>query len=230
MKFSATIRVILVSRHPIMLSGLERVISNKNPRMEVIKEFSLCSDLVSEVMILLPDVIVLDLDTYIDEGINAITLLNASSKAKILVLTGFRDNTVGDRAMLAGARGVLRKEEPVDTVTRAIEGVHADQFWLDRAGTSRLFLELSRKKSSDKDTPSQKRLKTLTTREIEVADCLTSNASESSKAIAKKLCISDSTLRNHLGSIYEKLGISSRVGLWDYLSKNKLNNKIASTY
>lgn len=230
MKLPASIRVILVSRHPIVLSALEKLISSKHPKMEVIKEFTQCSDAISQVMTLLPDVIILDLDTDIDEGINAIPLLNAASKAKILVLTGFRDNTVGDRAMLAGARGIIRKEEPVDTVARAIEGVHADQFWLDRAGTSRLFLELSRKKSGDKDTPAQKKLKTLTTREIEVADCLTSNASESSKAIAKKLCISDSTLRNHVGSIYEKLGISTRVGLWDYMSKNKLNNKVASQY
>jgi len=230
MKFTASIRVLLVSRHPIVLTGLEKLISSQRPKMEVIKEFTQCSDAISQVRELLPDVILLDLDTDIDEGIDAIPLLNATSKAKILILTGFRDNTVGDKAMLVGARGILRKEEPVDTVVRAIAGVHADQFWLDRAGTSRLVLELSRQKSAEKDSPHQKRMKTLTTRETEVADCLTSNADATSKAIAKKLCISDSTLRNHLGSIYEKLGISTRVGLWDYVSKNKLNNKVASKH
>ena len=138
-------------------------------------------------------------------------------------MTGLCDDKVSDAAMLVGARGVIRKEDPVSTVARAIEGVHADQFWLDRAGTSRLVLELSRQKSTEKNSSRQKKIKTLTAREIEIADFLTQNSEMTSKSIAKMLCISDSTLRNHLGSIYEKLGIRNRVSLWNYMSKNKLS-------
>ena len=137
-----------------------------------------------------------------------------------IMLTGLVDDKVTDEAMLVGARGILRKEAPVEAVIRAIEGVHSDQFWLDRAGTSRLVLELSRQKSAEKNSPRQK-VKTLTTREVEIADCVTQNPDETSKTIARMLCISDSTLRNHLGSIYEKLGIRNRVGLWNYMSQNK---------
>jgi DNA-binding NarL/FixJ family response regulator len=54
-----------------------------------------------------------------------------------IMLTGLVDDKVTDEAMLVGARGILRKEAPVEAVIRAIEGVHSDQFWLDRAGTSR---------------------------------------------------------------------------------------------
>ena len=223
MKFTASIRVLLVSRHPIVLTGLEKLISSQRPKMEVIKEFTQCSDAISQVRKLLPDVILLDLDADIEEGIKAIPLLSATNGAKILVLTGLCDDKVSDAAMLVGARGVIRKEDPVSTVARAIEGVHADQFWLDRAGTSRLVLELSRQKSTEKNSSRQKKIKTLTAREIEIADCLTQNSEMTSKSIAKMLCISDSTLRNHLGSIYEKLGIRNRVSLWNYMSKNKLS-------
>ena len=222
MELDTSIRVLLVSPHPIMLTGLERLISSQRPKMQVVKELTQCSDAISQARKLLPDVILLDLDTDIDEGINAIPLLSAASKAKILVLTGLDDDRVTDEAMLVGARGIIRKEAPVETVVRAIEGVHADQFWLDRAGTSRLVLELSRQKSAEKDSPVEKKIRTLTSREIEVADCLTQNPDATSKTIAKMLCISDSTLRNHLGSIYEKLGIRNRVGLWNYMSQNKL--------
>lgn len=220
MELDTSIRVLLVSPHPIMLTGLERLISSQRPKMQVVKELTQCSDAISQARKLLPDVILLDLDTDIDEGINAIPLLSAASKAKILVLTGLDDDRVTDEAMLVGARGIIRKEAPVETVVRAIEGVHADQFWLDRAGTSRLVLELSRQKSAEKDSPVEKKIRTLTSREIEVADCLTQNPDATSKTIARMLCISDSTLRNHLGSIYEKLGIRNRVGLWNYMSKN----------
>ena len=220
MELDTSIRVLLVSPHPIMLTGLERLISSQRPKMQVVKELTQCSDAISQARKLPPDVILLDLDTDIDEGINAIPLLSAASKAKILVLTGLDDDRVTDEAMLVGARGIIRKEAPVETVVRAIEGVHADQFWLDRAGTSRLVLELSRQKSAEKDSPVEKKIRTLTSREIEVADCLTQNPDATSKTIARMLCISDSTLRNHLGSIYEKLGIRNRVGLWNYMSKN----------
>ena len=220
MELDTSIRALLVSPHPIMLTGLERLISSQRPKMQVVKELTQCSDAISQARKLPPDVILLDLDTDIDEGINAIPLLSAASKAKILVLTGLDDDRVTDEAMLVGARGIIRKEAPVETVVRAIEGVHADQFWLDRAGTSRLVLELSRQKSAEKDSPVEKKIRTLTSREIEVADCLTQNPDATSKTIARMLCISDSTLRNHLGSIYEKLGIRNRVGLWNYMSKN----------
>ena len=220
MELATSIRVLLVSPHPIMLTGLEMLISSQKPKMQVVKELTQCSDAIAQVRKLLPDVILLDLDTDIEEGINAIPLLSATSKAKILVLTGLDDDRVTDEAMLVGARGIIRKEASVETVVRAIEGVHADQFWPDRAGTSRLVLELSRQKSAEKDSPVEKEIRTLTTREIEVADCLTQNPDATSKTIARMLCISDSTLRNHLGSIYEKLGIRNRVGLWNYMSKN----------
>lgn len=139
MELATSIRVLLISPHPIMLTGLERLISSQKPKMQVVKELTQYSDAISQARKLLPDVILLDLDADIEEGINSIPLLSAASKAKILVLTGLVDDKVTDQAMLVGARGILRKEAPVETVIRAIEGVHSDQFWLDRAGTSRLF-------------------------------------------------------------------------------------------
>ena len=222
MKLATSIRVHLVSRHPIVLIGLEKLISSQRLRMEVVKESTQYSDAIFHAKELLPDVVLLDLDADTDEGIKSIPLLSATSNAKILVLTGLCDDKVSDGAMLVGARGVIRKEDPVSTVARAIEGVHADQFWLDRAGTSRLVLELSRQKSAEKNSSRQKKIKILTAREIEIAECLTQNSEMTSKSIARMLCISDSTLRNHLGSIYEKLGIRNRVSLWNYMSKNKL--------
>jgi DNA-binding NarL/FixJ family response regulator len=157
MEIATSIRVLLVSRHPIILIGLERLISSQRPKLEVVKGLTQCSDAISQSKELLPDVILLDLDADIDEAINAIPLLSTTSKAKVLVLTGLCDDKVSDEAMLRGARGVLQKEEPTDTVVRAIKGVHAGQFWLDRAGTSRLVLELSRQKSTEKMAQDRRR-------------------------------------------------------------------------
>ena len=193
--------------------------------MEVIKKFMNCSEVFSQAEKLSPDVILLDLDADIKEGIDAIPQLTAKTKAKVLILTGSRDFTVHDRTMLSGARGIVGKEETVETILRAIERIHADQLWLDRAGTSRLVLELSRRKPVEKYSPEREKMKLLTAREKEIVEFLAVHAGVTSKVMAEKLHISDSTLRNHLGSIYGKLGVTSRLGLWDYVGKNGLNKK-----
>ena len=66
MELATSIRVLLVSPHPIMLTGLEKLISSQKPKMQVVKELTQCSDAISQARKLLPDVILLDLDTDID--------------------------------------------------------------------------------------------------------------------------------------------------------------------
>lgn len=219
------IRVLLISRHPIVLLGLEKLIDSQRPGMEVIRKLTHCAEVFSQVEKLSPDVILLDLDLNIEEGMDAISQLTATTKAKILIFTGLHDLTVHDRAMLNGARGIIGKEEAIETVLRAIERVHADQFWLDRAGTTRLVLGLSRQKSVEKRNPEHKRNGTLSPREREIVGILTAHGGMSGKAIAAKLHISENTLRNHLSSIYGKLGVTSRLGLWDYANKQGAGKK-----
>lgn len=219
----APIRVLLISRHSIVLLGLEKLIDSQSPRMEVIRKFTRCAEAYAYVGKLLPDVILLDLDPNIEEGMEAIPQLTAATKAKILIITGSCDFQVHDRALLSGARGVIGKEEAVETILKAIEKVHAGQFWLDRASTSRLVLELSRREFAEKRNPEQEKIGTLTPREREIVEILTTHAGAASKTLAVMLHISESTLRNHLGSIYGKLGVASRLGLWDYANKHGLN-------
>lgn len=222
-KLIMAIRVLVISRYSIVLFGLEKLIDGQRPRMEVIGKFIDCSGVFPQVEQLSPDVILFDPDLNIEEGINAIPQLIAKTKAKILIFTGVGDFSVHDRAMLNGARGIVGKEEAVETILRAIEKVHADQFWLDRAGTTRLVLELSRRKPSKKCNPEQEKFEALTPREKEIVGILTAHTGETGKAIAERLHVSESTLRNHLSSIYGKLGVTSRLGLWDYANKQELN-------
>lgn len=221
-KLITPIRVLLISRHAMILWGLEKLIASQGPRMEVIRKFTHCAEAFSQVEKLSPDVILLDLDIDIEEGINAILQLTAATPARILILTGSRDLAAHDRAMMAGARGIIGKETTLEAVLRAIEKAHANQFWLDRASTARLALALSRK-SPEKRKPKQERVKALTPREKQIVEIVTAHAGITSKTIAAKLHISESTLCNHLGAIYGKLGVTTRLGLWDYANKQGLN-------
>ena len=122
---------------------------------------------------------------------------------------------------------MVEKEEGVETILRAIEKVHEGQVWLDRASMGRLVIELSNQKVAEKRDPVQQRVGILTDREREIVAVVTSHTGATGTVIAQMLHISESTLRKHLGSIYEKLGLNSRLELWDYAHKRGLNKDSA---
>ncbi|TSA48737.1 MAG: DNA-binding response regulator [Nitrosomonadales bacterium] len=216
-------RVLLIGRYPIVLWGLEKLIDSQKPRMEMVGKFPHCAEALSQLEELSADVILLDRDLGIENAVDDIPRLTGLSKAKIMVLTGSRDPSAHVSAVLAGAKGVVEKEEGVETILRAIEKVHEGQLWLDRTSMGMLVIELSNRKVSEKRDPAQQRVGILTDREREIVATVTSHSGANGTVIAEMLHISESTLRKHLSSIYEKLGLSSRLELWDYAHKRGLN-------
>jgi DNA-binding NarL/FixJ family response regulator len=217
------IRVFLIDDHRSILWGLERLIESGRPGTQVVGSATTCAEALSSLEDAAPDVILLDLDLGQENGLDAIPKLIAGSKAKILVLTGVRDVAVHDRAVLAGARGVVAKEARAETILAAIAKVHGGEVWLDRAATGRLLVEVSRRNASrEASNPEQRRISQLTVREREIIAIAAGNAGATAKAIAEKLNISEHTLRNHLTSIYEKLGVANRLELYAYAHQQKL--------
>jgi DNA-binding NarL/FixJ family response regulator len=149
--------------------------------------------------------------------------LQARSRAKILVLTGSADLAMLDRAVLAGARGIVKKREPPAALLKAIEKVHEGELWIDRGATSRIFMEMARQKASGRNDPEKSKIATLTMRERQTIIAVASDAAAPGKVIAGRLCISEHTLRNHLTSIYSKLGLSNRLDLYAYASRHSLD-------
>ncbi|OGA17492.1 MAG: hypothetical protein A3I63_05445 [Betaproteobacteria bacterium RIFCSPLOWO2_02_FULL_66_14] len=216
------IRVFIIDDHRTILWGLERLMASAKPPMTVVGSATHCAaalDLLGEVE---PDVILLDLDLGKESGLDAIPKLAAKSSARILVLTGVRDKKVHDQAVLAGARGIVEKESPAETILAAIGKVHAGELWLDRAAAGRLFVEISRRDAPPKPDPEHRKIDSLTDREREIVAAATANAGANARAIAESLGISESTLRNHLTSIYSKLGVDSRLALFAYAHKHDL--------
>lgn len=217
------IRVFLVDDHRAILWGLEKLIESAEPAMRVVGTAAGYAVALPQIEAAAPDVILLDLDLGPESGLDAIPLLIARSRAKILVLTGVRDKTVHDQAVLAGARGVVEKEALAETILTAIARVHAGQLWLDRATTGRIFVEFSRKSAAQAVDPEQQKIATLTAREREIITATAVNAGATAKVIAEDLHISEHTLRNHLTSIYDKLGVANRIELFLFANRNGLD-------
>lgn len=216
------IRVLIVDDHLSVLWGLERLLSGEKARTLVVGQASNLTDAVRAVESSSPDVILLDLDLDGESAIDAIPILLEKSNARILVLTGVRDPATRDEAVFAGARGVVGKEEPPDNIVKAIEKVHSGELWLDRSATGRVFVELSRRLTEGPESAVQKRVARLTARERDLVRLLTREPETTIAALAKKIHTSENTLRNHLTSIYNKLGVTGRLQLHLFATKHGL--------
>lgn len=220
---TGAIRVLLVDDHQTMLWGLEKLIEGEGSDMEVVGKATSGAEAVEMAAEIRPDVILLDSELGDESSIEAIPRLLASCKAKVLLLTEQRAAPVHDRAVLAGARGIVYKEDPAEVILRAIDRVHRGEIWLDRVTTGRIFDELSRggsrKRRDATDWASSAR---LTTRERELVAELVQDPSANYGKIAAKLHITEHTVRNHLTSIYSKLRVQNRLELFVVASKNGL--------
>ncbi|VVP36205.1 MULTISPECIES: LuxR C-terminal-related transcriptional regulator [Pseudomonas] len=216
------IQVLLVAL-PLVAWGLERLVESAQPRLALAGSVASVAQYLLSLHQYAPDVVVLDLDS---EGcIESLADLHRQTKAKILVVTGSSDVALHDSAVLAGARGVVDKRESASasTLLKAIEKVHDGELWIDRNATSRIFLELARKKVERDIDPEQQKIAKLTRREQQTIASLARDPSAPGKLVAEKLHISEHTLRNHLTSIYSKLGLTNRVDLYAYAHKHGLS-------
>ena len=222
------IKVFLIDDHRTILWGLEKLIESAKPAMRVVGSATSYAEALRMLDKAAPDVILLDLDLGTENGLDAIPKLLAACPAKILIVTGVRDESAHHNAVLAGARGVVEKEARAESILAAIAKVHQGEIWLDRATTGKLLVEMSRKHANrNAPDPNQQKIATLTVREREIIALSAANAGATAKVIAEKLHISEHTLRNHLTSIYEKLGVANRLELFAYAHQHSLTKRQA---
>jgi DNA-binding NarL/FixJ family response regulator len=211
---------MLIDDRRILLWALEKLIESGNPKMKVVAKATSCHEAFALIGEAHPDVILLDIDLGDENVLEAIPELIAKSKARVLALTGLRDPSVRNNAVLAGARGVVGREDTAETILKAIEKVHQGELWLDRITAGRIFVELSRSSAPKPIDPERQRISNLTARERQIVSEIASETGTPIKTIADRLHISEHTLRNHLTSIYEKLGVVNRLDLFVYANKN----------
>lgn len=216
------IRVMLVDDHRTVLWGLTKLIDGEKPRMEVVGTAGSCTEAIELADKTAPDVIVLDLDLGKQNGIDAIPAFISRTGTKVLVLTGVRDAALHDQAVLAGARGIVHKEDPAETILKAIDKMYRGEIWLDRVTIGRIFDEASRPGNAARRDTEKTTGSLLTARERELIHQLITDPSANHRKIAEALHISEHTVRNHLTSIYGKLGVTNRLELFVYMHRHGL--------
>jgi DNA-binding NarL/FixJ family response regulator len=218
------IRVFLAEDHHITLWGLQRLIAGQ-PCMEVVGSATSLAELLHDEAAAEADVILLDLDLDGEDAVAALASLRQRCPGHVLVLTAADDIDKHRAAMMKGARGVLHKSAPAQTILRAIEKVTAGEVWLHRALLGDVLGRLTDgtpATAARPADPNTKRIASLTTREREIVALMVCRASAKQIAVADELHMSEHTLRNHLTTIYGKLGVRGRLELHVFASKHGL--------
>ena len=218
----ATIQVHIVAM-PLSAWGLVRMVEGAAPAMHMASQSSTVAECLAAIKPNATQVVLVDLDgpTTMED----LSHLATKSNSKILVLTGWLQGDLQDRAILAGARGVVSKHEQPSTLLKAIECLHRGEIWVDRDATGRIFMQLVKRQGqpdAQELDAMQSKIASLTRRERQAVAALANDASAPGKVIADRLNISEHTLRNHLTAIYDKLQVSNRLALYAFAHRHGL--------
>ena len=221
MQNAQPVRLMLVASDGALLATLQRALAEERPPVEVVAAASDGAQAIELSDKAKPDVILLVAGPGETDHAGTIAKLGAVSGGRVLVLADERDAAASVRAVRAGARGVLLRQDAQALVGRAVHKVLAGELWIDRAATARIVDELLAAKA--RSTEGSSALDKLTARELDVVRALLEHDGAASRDLAARLQVSEHTLRNHFTSIYRKLGVPNRVGLFAYVSRHWAN-------
>jgi DNA-binding NarL/FixJ family response regulator len=213
------LRVLVCDDHALFRRGLQMVLEQEDD-LELVGEASNGVEVVTKAQELMPDVILMDVRMPKRSGIEAATEIKETlPHVKILMLTISDDEADLYEAIKAGASGYLLKEIPIEEVADAIRSVWAGQSRISPSMASKLLSEFAAMSKASEDKP-QMPAPRLTDREMEVLRLVAQGLNN--RDIAKKLFISENTVKNHIRNILEKLHLHSRMEAVVYAVREKM--------
>lgn len=219
-KQTRKLNILIVDDHAVVRSGLKLLIET-DPRFAVCGEASTVAEASAAAERAQPELILLDLDLNGENALEGMpALLRAAPRARVLVLTGLSDAGVHAQALRAGAMGLVLKEKAAEVLLKAIEKVNNGEVWFDRTTMGSVLSEMSRGGRRTVEDLDEARIATLTDREREVVTLIGEGLKN--RQIGERLFISETTVRHHLTSIFDKLGVSDRLELVIYAYRHNL--------
>ena len=203
------IHVLLADDHAVFRQGLRRLLETERD-FQVVGEAANAQETVAQVGQLRPDILLLDLSMPGESGLDVLaSLASLDAAVKTVVLTAEIDRDKMIRALQLGARGVLLKSSNADLIFKGLRTVMAGQHWVDRQTVTDL-VELLRELSGPARPTAFNRFG-LTARQLEIVAAVV--AGLTNRDIAKKLSISEDTVKHHLTQIFAKTGVTNRLEL-----------------
>jgi DNA-binding NarL/FixJ family response regulator len=197
-------RVLVADDHALFRYGLKAMLTNAEG-FDVVDEAATGEEVVEKVAQAQPDIIIMDIQMPGMNGIEATRrVLESNPSIGVVVVTMFEDDDSVIAAMRAGARGYILKGADAEEVLKVVSAV--------AEGEAHFGPEIARRLmgffSAPKPTAPSEAFPELTAREAEVLDLIAQGRNNAK--IARRLYISEKTVRNHVSSIFLKLQVADR--------------------
>lgn len=195
--------VLIIDDHMIVRQGL-KLIFETEPGIKVVGEAENGQEGVDLASELQPDIILMDLQMPVMDGYTAVQqIMAARPESRIIILTTFNEDELMYQCLQAGAKGFLLKDTGRDALLNTIGAAMRGETLLNPEIMQKLLAYSQGGKTTPAETQDQ-----LSEREMEVLRAAAEGGTN--QQIALELGISERTVRAHLTSVYNKLGVSSR--------------------
>ena len=197
------IKILIADDHPVVRDGLSAILETQTD-FEVVGEAGNGREAVELVRSLQPDVVLLDLDMPVLDGLEALRLIRAERpETRVIVFTVFDSDERIITAVQAGANGYLLKgDAPRQEIFKAVRTVYSGGALLQPLVAGKLLRHMQT------GQPPASNEEPLTEREQEVLELL--GRGLANKEIATRLVISERTVKFHVSAILAKLGATNR--------------------
>ncbi len=210
-----TIRIVIADDHPVVRRGLSQFFADEE-EMEIVAECADGNSALEETLRLEPDVLIVDLRMPVVSGLDVLRRLKEKARPvpAVLLAGNISDEEVME-AMRLGVKGVVLKEMAPALLVQCVRKVAAGGMWLEKEAVGRAM-----KKMLQSEQAREKAREVLTPREIDIVRMVARGLAN--REVGEKLFISEGTVKTHLHTIYEKLGLRGRVQLANYAQENGL--------
>jgi DNA-binding NarL/FixJ family response regulator len=210
-----TTRILVADDHPIVRSGLRKVL-DAQPDLEVVAEAADGAEAVEKALAEEIDLAILDVSMPRMTGIQATAeLVRRKPELRILILSMYDSEQFLFEALRAGASGYVLKSDADQDLVEACRRTRRGQSFLYPSAVTTLVRDYV-----ERGRPGSEELDLLTPRELQVLKLIAE--ANTSKQIAKELVISVKTVERHRQNILDKLGMSDRVELTRYAIRRGL--------
>lgn len=214
------ISVMVVDDHDLIREGLNRIISFEDDLL-IVGQFKNGEELLNSLKEDIPDVVLLDINMPIKNGLDTLKILKKIySNIKIVMLTVENDRKTIMEAIDIGADAYILKESAGTEIVRAIRSVYIGEKYIDNSLIKAIFLDIKKSNNNIIKNKETENLKSLTNRELSILYEISKGLKN--KEIADKLFISEKTVKNYITSIFKKIEVDDRVQATIYAIRNNI--------
>ncbi len=201
-------KVLLVEDHPMFREHLGQLI-NRDLGMSICGEADNIKDAMRLILETKPDIAIVDITLHGSSGLELLKDLKAQGlELNVLVLSMHDEELYAERALRAGAKGYITKNEASSEVVAAIRCVMNGDVYASRQMTAKLLERMTQKRANSELAG----METLADRELEVFQML--GRGKSTREIAQTLNLGESTVETYRARIKEKLQLRSAAELY----------------